>query len=556
MAKRLLSVALTIAMLFSLASFTATAESAEERNAKSFTKFPEPVEVHIGMSIDPTDTTLLEGDTVDNNIYTRYLLENFNIKVVVDWSAATGDDFNQKLSLCIAGNSLPDAVVAPDRTFFLAAAKADMLYDLTGIFNEYASQALLDTHETTKGRAIEISSIDGKLLSMPNTSVATDGVIVMHIREDWLNKLGLKVPKTVSEIGDVARAFKTANLGAGGVTIPIMGAQKDSRVYHNFLNSANWNCVFDPIFEAYDAYPGYWIAKDDGSVEYGTLSSGTKKALEVLAGWYKEGLIDPEFATRNYFQEPINAGQVGMFFGPWWAMGYGFSDIWVNDPGADWQSYPVYSDDGKWNTHMKEVGTSYTLVSKNAAEDVAKAVVIMTNVYKRDESKLVNSSTEAIRWYPLRNVMAPVDECEYEYNELFKVLKGEATAADYNIEGSMYPLMYGDAQTVAECIKYTGQDTLHVTDFDTKHTNFNRLYALLVGNRPVATMTPDKYVYSITYSNTDKMTRYWSNLEALEDETIRKIITGKLDIGAFDDFVAQWKAEGGDKLLEEVATLK
>ncbi|MDR1640351.1 MAG: extracellular solute-binding protein [Clostridiales bacterium] len=526
-----------------------------DRDTLAFGKFDSPVDVHIGMAVDPTDATLADGDTVDNNVYTRHLKDEFNINVIIDWTAASGDDFNQKLALSIAGNSLPEAVVAPDRTYFLAAVKADMLYDLTNTFNTYASQAILDTHKTTNGRAIEISSFDGKLYSMPNTSVATDGENVMFIRQDWLDKLGLEAPTTVSEIETVARAFKEANLGAGGKTIPILGAQKDSRVYQNYLNSANIAGVFDPVFQAFDAYPGYWL-DNNGTVEYGTISPNTKAALEVLANWYKEGLIDPEFATRDYLSEPINGGQCGIFFGPWWAMGYGYADIWKNTPDADWQAYPIYTDDGKWNTHMKEVGTSYTLISKSASDIVAEAVVKITNVYKRDEAMLTNKTTEAISWYPLRNVMAPVDECEYEYEALYKVLKGEATAEDYNVPGSMYPLMYADAQCVTEVVKFNGEDRLHISNFDINNPNFNRMYALLVGDRPVATGKPDKEVYSITYSNTDVMTRYWSNLESLEDEFIRMVITGKKPVSDFDAFAAQWLAEGGEAMLKEVATLK
>ncbi|MDR1570488.1 MAG: extracellular solute-binding protein [Oscillospiraceae bacterium] len=555
MSKRFITLLLALAMLIGLALPALAEDEAAAREARAFAKFPEPVEVHIGMSIDPTDATLLSGDTAEDNVYTRYLLENFNIKVVVDWTAASGDDYNQKLALSIAGNSLPDGIIAPDRTYFMAAAKADMLYDLTDLFAEYASQALLDTHASTGGRAVQISSIDGRLKAMPNTSVATDGINVMFIRQDWLDKLGLSVPKTVSEIGDVARAFKEANFGANGVTIPILGAQNDSRVYQYFLESANISGVFDPIFQAFDAYPGYWI-DNAGTVEYGTLSPNTKAALEVLSQWYAEGLIDPEFATRKYLAEPINAGQVGIFFGPWWAMGYGYADIWKNVPDADWQAYPVYTDDGQWNTHMKEVGTQYSLVNKNVSEDVAKAIVIMANVYKRDEAKLTNETTEAIAWYPLRNVMAPADECEYEYEELWKVIKGETTAEDYNIPGSMYPNMYADAVGVTDAVSWNGEEQLHISNFDINHVNFNRMYAILIGDRPVATGAPDKEVYSVTYSNTDKMARYWSNLWALEEETIRQIITGKQPLDAFDSFVQQWKDEGGDAMLEEVQSLK
>lgn len=34
---------------------------------------------------------------------------------------------------------------------------------------------------------------------------------------------------------------------------------------------------------------------------------------------------------------------------------------------------------------------------------------------------------------------------------------------------------------------------------------------------------------------------------------VMKVITGKSDISAYDEFVKNWKSEGGDTILEEVA---
>lgn len=86
-----------------------------ENDDRAFAKFDHVVEVHYGYQIDPKDTTLPDGDSVDNNQYTRYLLDNYNIKVVCDWTAGNTADFQQKVSLAIASASLPDAVIAPTR---------------------------------------------------------------------------------------------------------------------------------------------------------------------------------------------------------------------------------------------------------------------------------------------------------------------------------------------------------------------------------------------------------------------------------------------------------
>ena len=207
-----------------------------ENDDRAFAKFDHVVEVHYGYQIDPKDTTLPDGDSVDNNQYTRYLLDNYNIKVVCDWTAGNASDFQQKVSLAIASASLPDAVVAPTRNYLVQAARADLLADLWPEFNQYASKQVKEIIETTEGRAINNATVDGTFCALPNISVDTDGVYLYFIRQDWLDQLGLEVPKTVDELGEVAQKFKDAGLSPD---YAIAGIDNGGRTYSNFLNSSN-----------------------------------------------------------------------------------------------------------------------------------------------------------------------------------------------------------------------------------------------------------------------------------------------------------------------------
>ncbi|MGN7456262.1 extracellular solute-binding protein [Paenibacillus pasadenensis] len=518
----------------------------------AFYRFPEPVDVHIGMPVDPTDKTLPAGDSVSNNQYTRYLKEKYNINVIVDWTAATGNDFKQKVSLTIASGKLPDGMVVDDRSFMTKAASSGLLYDITDLFQQYQSTQVKDIMESTGGRAMDNASYKGRMVSLPNITVDTDGVHLLWIRKDWLDKLGLPVPKTLADIEKTAQAFKDGKLG-GANTIGIAGPSKNTFPYATFLTSSNNLGGFDPLFGAKDAYPGYWLDNGDGSVTYGTLTEQTKETLATLADWYKKGLIDPEAGTRDNVGDPINANQTGIFFGPWWSGGYGNGDSFKNDPTANWQAYPVYTDDGKWNAHMKTTGSTYTLISKNAKPDVVKAILIMNNALVRDEATF--DLSVAVGWYPLRNVMAAANETEYEYAELLKVLKGETQAEDYNVPNSLYKLMYADAKKVKDVIK-PPYDELNVSNFNTANFgDFQRLYSLLIGDRPFSTVPIDKKVFSVTYNQTPTMETKWANLKKLEDETVLKIILGQAPIDSFDKFVKDWKAQGGDEITAEVAEL-
>lgn len=542
---------------------SATEDSSENSGAETgntangdpaFMKFDEVVEVHVGQGVDPLDTTLPEGDSVDNNQYTRYLLDNFNIKVVADWTAANGNDFDQKVALCIASNSLPDAVVT-GRQYMLRAAKSDMLYDLTELFDQYCSEQGKGIMDSTDGRAYEDASYNGKMVALLGIEVECGGISNLNIRKDWLDELGLEVPTTLDEIEEVAKAFMEAK-PAGEETVAILGPSKSSKPYRTFLGSGGVQYGFDPVFSAYDVYPGYWLEDEDGNVTYGSTDEKMKDVLTRLNSWYEQGLIDPEMGTRDTPGELVNSGKVGMFFGPWWILGYGIGDAYRNEPDANWQSYPVYTDDGDWYTPMMSTTTSYTIVNKNAAEDVVKAIIIMRNVWLRDESKF--DVTVAPAWYPIRSLQAPADECEVTYDAIMKVLNGEATAEDYNEPNSSYKLLYEDLCIAPEVITgYTPGEELSIEDFSTENFgDFQRMYSLMVGDRPYATEEPDKKVWSKTYAMTPTMESKWSNLEKLEDEVMLKIITGKSDISAFDQFVEDWNAQGGKEILEEVQAME
>ena len=496
-----------------------------ENDDRAFEKFDHVVEVHYGYQIDPKDTTLPDGDSVDNNQYTRYLLDNYNIKVVCDWTAGNASDFQQKVSLAIASASLPDAVVAPTRNYLVQAARADLLADLWPEFNQYASKQVKEIIETTEGRAINNATVDGTFCALPNISVDTDGVYLYFIRQDWLDQLGLEVPKTVDELGEVTQKFKDAGLSPD---YAIAGIDNGGRTYSNFLNSSNNGYGFDAVYQAFNATPGYFLKDDSGELYWGTTTDEMKEALTTLHDWYEKGLINPEVGTTT------------------------------NGDNANWQAYPLYTKDGEWNIHMKDVGTTYTMVNKNASDDVKKAIVIMNNVLVRDESTF--DTSVAIGWYPLRNTMAATDECEYEYDALMGIIKGEASADDYQQGGSKFNGLYknlaNDAATLKDVISedYDGSRDLAVTDMDVNTNNgqFNRFYALLIGDRPYATLEPDHKIYSELYYTIDGMDTYWTQISDLEDKSILQFITGAKSLDEWDQFCTDWHVQGGDQILELV----
>lgn len=527
------------------------AENQGETEDPAFAKFDEPVDIHIGMPINPADKSLPEGDTAEDNQYTRYLKENYNINVIVDWTAARGADYNQKVSLAIASDTLPDAVIANDPTYITKAAKSNMLYDMTDIWDQYASEQVKGIVESGNGLAMGPVTFDGRMYGLPGSSMRADGIATLAIRQDWLDECGLEGPKTLEDVENIAKVFKEKKPGGEG-TIPILGPAKAAPLYSTFLNTANYAFNLTPVFNACDSYPGYWIENEDGTVTYGSTTEEMKEALTVLNRWYEEGLLDPELGTRDDSNEPLNAGKVGMTFGCWSLMGYTHYQTFLDDPDANWQSYPIYDDEGKWNASMRNPYASAIIVSKNVSEETARALQILYNVCCRDEQ--VFDTSVDFNWYPLRLIISAYDEVEHCYGELYKILDGTTKPEDYSDPNSIYKLLYADSLKVKDVIPgYESGRDIERSDISMDNIgDFKRYYSCLVCARPIGQNTTDKEVPSATYILTPTMEKKWSNLWKLESETTLKMILGQQSIDTFDQFVEDWRAQGGDEIIAEI----
>ena len=240
-------------------------------------KYEDPVTVEIVQSINPT-ITMPEGDSATDNYYTRFIKDNMNIDISVKWSASSSD-YNEKLNLAIAANDIPDILVVNEQQF-RKLAQSDMLEDLTDYYDTYACDIIKQNIDSTDGKALENATYDGKLLALPSVQVEADGYVLMWIRQDWLDELGLEAPTTIEELETVAKAFVDNKMG-GENTIGIVGPTINGAVYNTFLSTNNLNNL-DGIFQAYQAYPGYWVQDEEGKAVYGSTTEQTKEALAEL----------------------------------------------------------------------------------------------------------------------------------------------------------------------------------------------------------------------------------------------------------------------------------
>ena len=510
-------------------------------------KYEDPVTVEIVQSINPT-ITMPEGDSATDNYYTRFIKDNMNIDISVKWSASSSD-YNEKLNLAIAANDIPDILVVNEQQF-RKLAQSDMLEDLTDYYDTYACDIIKQNIDSTDGKALENATYDSKLLALPSVQVEADGYVLMWIRQDWLDELGLEAPTTIEELETVAKAFVDNKMG-GENTIGIVGPTINGAVYNTFLSTNNLNNL-DGIFQAYQAYPGYWVQDEEGKAVYGSTTEQTKEALAELNKMYEDGILDQELGVRKDADEAWKSGKVGILFSPWWH-GYNVKDGIANEPDMEWKAYAApLAADGQWYAKLAGVGGSYCVVRKGYEHP--EAAFLLNNYLRVNEGTFQSETDLDLSYYPGRVVITPLDENTYSVQALNAEMKGEEVP---EFDPLNYKLLQADLAALPDCLD-APYDDMSIEKWNTDNTNFGRLYSLLMGSSAVEEASAEgivNKVYSITYTQTETMERKWTNLKKKEDETFLKIIIGEEPIEAFDTFVEEWNAEGGAEITEEVQAL-
>ncbi|MCI1777007.1 MAG: extracellular solute-binding protein [Paenibacillus lautus] len=526
-----------------------SAESSEP--ADPFGRYEEPVQISISIEIDPTDNELPPGDTPLDNQYTRQIKEALNVDVDHQF-AASGQNLRQRISLAIASNDLPDAMVV-NAVELRQLVEADQIADLTEVYEQYASPDIKTIIENTNGAALDAVTFDGKIMALPGVQANADGIHLLWIRQDWLDKLNLEPPTTMAELEDVARAFVEDDPDGNGQrdTIGITGPESGGKLYANFLESKNNLYGFDAIFSAHDSFPGYWLEGEDGSPVYGSILPETREALASLRDLFSKGLIDPEMGVRNKADEPIIAGKSGMFFAPWW-MAYGpLTNAVKNDPEANWQAYALpLNQNGEFRPHAATPSTEFVVVRKDY-EHPEVPMKLLNNLFKNEQENTFDPSKGGPGYYPLRVVYAPSDEIEFTVKALRDVLAGNKTAEDF-ANDKAYKLLPSDIASI-KTIKNEPYDSMDLSTWNPEANwgAWTRAYSIMVGGRPLVD-TEFEEVSSLLYEQTPLMESRWVNLRKLEDETFLRIIMGAAPLETFDSFVENWKRQGGDQITQEV----
>ena len=524
------------------------AETKEEYEAALYTarttpygKYPEQLTYTLGKLSGANNSNLPDGETYENNAYTRLLNERLNVQNQ-DVFEAMDEQYTDSVTMVIAQNDLPDVMIVEDLDELQYLVDNDMIADLTDSYNNCMSDTIKNIYGSYGRDILDVVTFGGKIMAIPETNIS-DGPNLIWLRKDWMDALGLSAPRTLSDVEEIIRQFKEKDPGHNGAGNTV-GLVCDTSLCGGCGYSSEY--TLDIIFAAYGAFPKQWMYDEDGNVVYGSVQPEAKEALAHIHELYKEGILDQDFLMRTSSNliELIVDGQCGSFFGPWWAPNNPLMQAVEQNKDAEWQPYLIATEkSGFTSYHTQNPSGKYIVVRKGYEypEIACKIVSVLFDYLRyndRDNQEIVDYYKENVD-PTARPFAINVDynnALQICYGELNHVFAGDKSADELNVlEYSYYEA----------CESY-------LKDAENASAEDWAAYTSRITACKILNDGRTNKVESLYFGETETMVTDWWSLENLESDTYLKIVTGESALDEFDRFVENWYQNGGETITKEV----
>jgi len=533
MTKRFLSLMAALCLLLTLAP-AAVAEEAPVFNA-----YEETVSVTIMGKDEKDSATVYDSSKPDRasanenawiDAYKKYL--NIDVTRII---AEDDQALNANLNTMMASGDLPDVMIVPKEMFYVLAENG-VLKDVGDVFNSYDGQRWLDIKNSYSDDVWQAGMYEGEMLGIPYAENFYNSTSVMWIRKDWLDKVGMEVPKTLDELEAVAQAFVDAKLGG------------DNTIGIGLAPLGDWQSDISSIMAAYGVQLTTWVEKD-GKYVYSDTLPEVKEGLLRLQSMYKKGLIKPDFSVSNIMSEEIANGSCGLYFAAGW---HGVTNIKANldnDPNAAWEATFIPTLDGN-------------PVKQTTNASVKKFVVFNAN-FEHPDVFFRMKELEAAVYYE--------GQPGTDLYDLYYLYFDDGVTLDYTMWNLMVfrGMQRGDLDLYKNrllCEGFEKNADPEEVPIIARNT-YNRVNAGLTGDRSLLGLA---YVNTKGYPTvrklveqnllvasgfngplTENMSLYQKTINDELNSAMTKVIMGE-DISVYEKAVEAWYASGGQAITDDV----
>lgn len=325
---RVLAAVLAVLMIASLTACTKTPASSgadSKENPSSGVASGEKLYYNKeGYPICDTPITVTMAGA-NNSSYTPVWNDTLEVKRIEEWfgikldgTMYSRDVWKNQLTIMLSGNTLPDLIVNSELSYgdanadgekgaYLALDKyADLMPNLTALMKAEPSLKLAMT--ASDGHYYGLNRyVTDKLNGARFPQV--------YINDQWLEKVGMKVPTTADELYAVLKAFKEQDANGNGDPndeIPFGMIDDWSARQGRMMLMAMFG-MYCTAMGKDDGTMNFYVDKD-GKVGLYELTDNYKAYLQYCRNLYKDGLLDDEIYTQTsaQFQEKRNSNKYGV----------------------------------------------------------------------------------------------------------------------------------------------------------------------------------------------------------------------------------------------------
>ncbi|MBU5479740.1 extracellular solute-binding protein [Blautia sp. MSJ-19] len=530
---------------FSVQTTTEKSENAEESGegqdtekwqqaaSDTYSAYPELVTYTLGQMSGANNSNLPEGDTYEDNAYTRYLRKMLNIQNDNVYMESE-DRYDEFVNILVKDQTLPDVLVVSDRETLKELVDNDLIEDLTEVYENCTTSKIKEMFESYGSDLLNAGRFDGKLMAIPET-VTDHGPNLMWLRKDWMDELGLDEPETLDDAFDIIDTFVENRMGTPEGEEPV-GLVCDTEL----VGSTSSSYSVDPVFDKFQASPQRWVKKN-GEIIYGSVTQETKNALSYLHELYERGVLDQNFALRasNNLRDLVVNGRCGAFFGLWWTPNNPLMDVYEKDKTADWEPYYLQESE-KGQAYASFRDNKYVVVRKGYEhpEIVMKIISVLFDYtrYEADDADEVNEYFALNVDPTARPLVINVDynEATFQITRDIRAVE-EGTKKEETL--SAIEKSYYDA-----CEKFLHENSDVAEDWAAYKSRVSAVGLLVDGHY----QSPEMNYLDDTDGEIPK------SLQKLEKDSFIQIIMGVKPVSYFDTFVKEWYEQGGEELTEQI----
>ena len=400
--------------------------------------------------------------------------------------------------------------------------------------------------EAMDGMRDYITTPDGHIYSLPNVdaSLHVQYNMKLWINTQWIENLGLEIPKTTEDFYNVMKAFKEQDANGNG--------DPTDEIPLSTVTSGSGTQIDGFLMAPFQLTPeNNKLYVDNGTVTYAPVQEGYKEGLTWLAQMYAEGLITPEsFTWDKNSQVNLNESGDVAVIGAFLAQRPGYACDLSTYPGNSkkWEQYqsldPLTGPDGQciaaWNPYV-QYQTGMTFIS-SSCENPEAAFRFIDYLATTEGSTFSAIGIEGEEWRV-------------------------AETGEYDMDGEQadYTMIPGDSKENHTLGQLMGLVRLpdFITSVTTNQDPYAEDVAPLTGRQivmyraskqhelvkqPLESVMPDLYM---SEEDTAEMALIKATLDSTQKEWLAAFVTGEKSVEAdWDAYLAALEAQSLTRYLE------